>query len=59
MSNDPDDFLREAIIEELREADGKMLRRLLKSLRENDDPDARELYERLIKHPALRDLVPH
>jgi hypothetical protein len=54
-----DDPYRDAIIEVLRENDGTKLRSLLRSLSKDDDADARELYEKLIRHPALRDLVPH
>jgi hypothetical protein len=54
-----DDPFRDAIIEVLRESEGEKLRSLLKSLRDNAEPDAQDLYRKLIQHPALRDLVPH
>jgi hypothetical protein len=56
VSGDP---FRDAIIEVLRESEGGKLRSLLMALRENDEPDAQDLYGKLIQHPALRDLVPH
>jgi len=52
----PEDVKR-AIIEALRENDGAKLRTLLRPLR--NDPNANELYERIVRNPALRDLVPH
>jgi hypothetical protein len=54
----PEDVNR-AIIEALRENDGAKLRTLLRALRNSDDPNANELYERIVRDPALRDLVPH
>jgi hypothetical protein len=53
---DPED-VRQAFIDVLREGDGAALRALLKALRDSDD--ATGLYEKLIQHPALRDLLPH
>jgi hypothetical protein len=47
------------LIAELRENDGKMLRRILRMLRENNDPETRDLYITLIQHPELYDLVPN
>lgn len=49
----------DAIVEVLRENDGAKLRALGRALRDSADHDAKELYEKLIQHPALRDLVPH
>jgi hypothetical protein len=57
-SADPE-AIKRAIIEELRDNDGSRLRALLRVLRDSSDPDAKGLYERLIRNPALRDLVPH
>jgi hypothetical protein len=37
----------------------KMLRRLLKALREKDDPQTKDLYVTLVQHPELYDLVPN
>jgi hypothetical protein len=50
--------IKRAIIEELRDNDGSRLRALLRVLRDSSNPDAKGLYERLIRNPALRDLVP-
>ena len=47
------------LIAELRQNDGKMLRRLLKLLREMDDSDSKDLYVTLVRHPELYDLVPN
>jgi hypothetical protein len=47
------------LIAELRQEDGKMLRRLLKHLREKADPDSKDLYVTLVQHPELHDLVPN
>jgi hypothetical protein len=55
---DPDQ-VRRAIIEELRRNDGAQLRALLKALRASSEPDAKKLYERIARNPALSDLVPH
>ena len=55
---DPDQ-VRRAIIEELRGNDGAQLRALLKALRASSEPDAKKLYERIARNPALSDLVPH
>jgi hypothetical protein len=57
-SFDPED-VRQVLIDALRENDGAKLRSLLNRLRDNPDPDAREVYERLIRNPALSDLIPH
>ena len=46
-------------IAELRENDGMVLRRVLETLREMDDPEAKELYGILVQHPELHDLVPN
>jgi hypothetical protein len=56
MSDDP--HLSD-LIAELRESDGKMLRRLLRLLREKGDPDSKHLYVTLAQHPGLYDLVPN
>ena len=55
-SSDPE-AVKQALIDVLREGEGVKLRVLLKALR--DSNDATGLYERLIQHPALRDLIPH
>jgi hypothetical protein len=47
------------LIAELRQNDGKMLRRLLRLLREKDDTDSKDLYVKLARHPELYDLVPN
>ena len=39
-------------IAELRENDGMVLRRVLETLREMDDPEAKELYGILVQHPG-------
>jgi hypothetical protein len=44
-------------IAELRQNDGKVLRRLLRLLRQKDDPDSKDLYVMLVQHPELYDLV--
>jgi hypothetical protein len=54
-----DEQYLQALLEVLREEDGKLLRSLLKSLSKNKDPSAKRLAEVLIQHPLLRDLVPH
>jgi hypothetical protein len=57
VSEEEDEIaLGEEIIAELRENEGKSLRALLKALRDGGDQD---LYEKLIRHPRLTDLVPH
>jgi hypothetical protein len=52
----PED-VKQAIIDVLREGDGARLRSLLKALRDSDDETG--LYEKLIQHQALHDLVHH
>jgi hypothetical protein len=47
------------LVADLRRDDGMMLRRVLKVLREKDDPETRDLYVTLIQHPELYDLVPN
>jgi hypothetical protein len=59
LDNADPEHVRRAIIEELRENDGAQLRALLKALRASSDPDAKKLYERIARNPALSDLVPH
>jgi hypothetical protein len=54
---DPEEF-RQALVAVLRKADGAELRNLLRGLRANPDSNAKALYEKLVEHPALRDLVP-
>ena len=54
-----DDVNLSDFIGELRQNDGKMLWRLLKLLREKDDPDSKDLYVMLVQHPELFDLVPN
>ena len=46
-------------VKQFRENDGERLRALLRALRANEEPDAQELYKKLLHHPALRDLIPH
>jgi hypothetical protein len=47
-----DEQYLQALLEVLREEDGKLLRSLLKSLSKNKDPSAKRLTEVLIQHPA-------
>jgi hypothetical protein len=54
-----DDVNLSDLIAELRQNDGKMLRRLLRLLREKDDTDSKDLYVKLARHPELYDLVPN
>jgi hypothetical protein len=54
-----DDVNLSDLIAELRDNDGAMLRRLLRLLREDEDPDAKDLYVTLVQHPDLYDLVPN
>jgi hypothetical protein len=51
--------LEQALINVLRDGDGAELRNLLRALRENPAPNAKALYEKLVQHPAFRDLVPN
>ena len=46
-------------VDVLRKGDVAELRNLLRALRENPDSNAKALYNRLVQHPALRDLVAH
>jgi hypothetical protein len=59
LDNADPEAVKRAIIEELRDNDGAKLRALLRVLRDSGDPDAKDFYERFIRNPALRDLVPH
>jgi hypothetical protein len=54
-----DDVNLSDFIAELRQNDGKMLRRLLKLLGQKGDPDSKDLYVMLVQHPELYDLVPN
>ena len=47
------------LIAELRQDDGKLLRLLLKHLRDKEDVNSRDLYVTLIQHPDLNDMVPN
>ena len=57
-NSDPEEF-SEAFIDVLRKGDGAELRSLPRAPRENPYSRAKALYERLVQHPALSDLVPH
>jgi len=57
-NSDPEE-IRQALIDVLRKSDGAQLRSLLKALRGNPHSAAKALYEKLVQHPALRDLAPH
>jgi hypothetical protein len=54
-----DDINLSDLIAELRQNAGQMLHRLLSLLREEEDPDAKDLYVTLVQHPDLYDLVPN
>jgi predicted nucleic acid-binding Zn-ribbon protein len=51
--------VKRALIDVLREEDGVNLRQILDRLSEKTDPEARALYERIIRNPELRDLIAH
>jgi hypothetical protein len=59
MDEEVQDGFLEELIDELRANEGRMLRRLLIRLRVADHPEAKALFDTLITHPDLRDLVPH
>jgi hypothetical protein len=48
-----------AIIDALRDDDGRLLRAILRRLKQEDRADSILLAEALVSHPNLRDLVPH
>ena len=48
-----------AIIDALRDDDGRLLRAILRRLKQEDRDDSLLLAEALVCHPNLRDLVPH
>jgi hypothetical protein len=48
-----------ALIKALRANNGKLLRRLLKTLGRNKKRYAKDFADLLVHHPNLRDLVPH
>jgi hypothetical protein len=58
MVDIPMDAAGEALVDVLREDNGKALRELLKACSTRDDPESKRLAEMLATHPALRDLVP-
>jgi hypothetical protein len=50
---------RRRLIEALRADNGKLLRELLKTLSRSEKRYARDFADLLVRHPNLRDLVPH
>ena len=53
------DRFRETFIALLKENDGELLRRLLKTLSRDKSLNARQLARCLVEQPELRDLIPH
>jgi hypothetical protein len=58
MDEEAEEFLGE-LIDELRANEGRLLRRLLIRLQVANHPEAKALFNTLVTHPDLRDLVPN